>query len=78
MKIKALSKLKPEEGIWMTEVDKPELGHNDLLIGVPDYNGHSATNLTTLPVYHVLTRPTDWADHRRTSVVSMVRTGGKA
>ncbi len=25
MKIKALSKLKPEEGIWMTEVEKPEV-----------------------------------------------------
>lgn len=34
MKIKALSKLKPEQGIWMTEVDKPELGHNDLLIRI--------------------------------------------
>ncbi|MBA5763791.1 L-threonine 3-dehydrogenase [Vibrio sp. 404] len=34
MKIKALAKLKPEEGIWMTEVDKPELGHNDLLIKI--------------------------------------------
>ncbi len=34
MKIKALSKLKPEEGIWMTEVDKPEVGHNDILIKI--------------------------------------------
>ncbi len=34
MKIKALAKLKPEEGIWMTEVDKPELGYNDLLIRI--------------------------------------------
>lgn len=34
MKIKALSKLKPEEGIWMTEVEKPEMGHNDLLIRI--------------------------------------------
>ncbi|MGF1908709.1 L-threonine 3-dehydrogenase [Vibrio kasasachensis] len=34
MKIKALSKLKPEQGIWMTEVDKPKLGHNDLLIKI--------------------------------------------
>ena len=34
MKIKALTKLKPEEGIWMTEVDKPEVGHNDLLIRI--------------------------------------------
>ncbi|WP_029793770.1 alcohol dehydrogenase catalytic domain-containing protein, partial [Vibrio parahaemolyticus] len=34
MKIKALSKLKPEQGIWMTEVDKPEVGHNDILIKI--------------------------------------------
>ena len=32
--LKALSKLKPEEGIWMTEVEKPEMGHNDLLIRI--------------------------------------------
>jgi len=30
MKIKALSKLKPEEGIF----DKPELGYNDILIKI--------------------------------------------
>ncbi|MFT5499203.1 MAG: hypothetical protein ACI9TH_004618, partial [Kiritimatiellia bacterium] len=30
--------------------------------GVPDYNGHAATNLTTLPVYQVLTRDADWRD----------------
>nr|WP_019614352.1 L-threonine 3-dehydrogenase [Psychromonas ossibalaenae] len=34
MKIKALAKLQPEVGIWMTEVDKPEPGHNDLLIKI--------------------------------------------
>ncbi|GAM67921.1 L-threonine 3-dehydrogenase [Vibrio sp. JCM 19236] len=34
MKIKALSKLKPEEGIWMNEVDMPEMGHNDILIKI--------------------------------------------
>ncbi|KAB1457616.1 L-threonine 3-dehydrogenase [Vibrio panuliri] len=34
MKIRALSKLKPEEGIWMTEVDMPVMGHNDLLIKI--------------------------------------------
>lgn len=28
--MKALSKLKAEEGIWMTDVPVPELGHNDL------------------------------------------------
>ncbi len=34
MKIKALSKLKAEAGIWLTEVEKPEIGHNDLLIKI--------------------------------------------
>jgi threonine 3-dehydrogenase len=34
MKIKALSKLKAEPGMWMTQVDKPVLGHNDLLIKI--------------------------------------------
>ncbi|MFT5105001.1 MAG: hypothetical protein ACI9UA_000619 [Pseudoalteromonas tetraodonis] len=28
--------------------------------GVPDYNGHPAAELTTLPVYHVITRDADW------------------
>jgi len=32
--MKALAKLKPEQGIWMTDVAKPELGHNDLLIKI--------------------------------------------
>lgn len=32
--MKALSKLKAEEGIWMTDVPKPEVGHNDLLIKI--------------------------------------------
>lgn len=34
MTIKALAKLKPEEGIWMTQVEKPEMGHNDILIKI--------------------------------------------
>jgi threonine 3-dehydrogenase len=34
MKIKALSKLNMEPGIWMTQVDMPILGHNDLLIKI--------------------------------------------
>jgi len=34
MKVKALSKLKSEEGIWMTEVEMPVAGHNDLLIKI--------------------------------------------
>ncbi len=32
--MKALSKLHPEKGIWMVDVPKPELGHNDLLIKI--------------------------------------------
>ena len=34
MKIKALSKLKAQEGIWLTEVEKHQVGHNDLLIKI--------------------------------------------
>lgn len=32
--MKALSKLKAETGIWMTDVEKPTMGHNDLLIKI--------------------------------------------
>ncbi len=32
--MKALSKLKPEQGIWMVDAPKPKLGHNDLLIKI--------------------------------------------
>ena len=32
--MKALSKLHPEKGIWMTEADIPKVGHNDLLIKI--------------------------------------------
>ncbi|WP_119342783.1 L-threonine 3-dehydrogenase [Facilibium subflavum] len=32
--MKALSKLKAEPGIWMTELDLPQVGHNDVLIKV--------------------------------------------
>ncbi len=32
--MKALAKLYPKAGIWMTEVDEPEVGHNDLLIRI--------------------------------------------
>ena len=32
--MKALSKLKPETGIWMVDVPEPKLGHNDLLIKI--------------------------------------------
>ncbi|MCV6614398.1 MAG: alcohol dehydrogenase catalytic domain-containing protein, partial [Cellvibrionaceae bacterium] len=32
--MKALSKLKPEPGIWLSDVAEPELGVNDLLIKI--------------------------------------------
>lgn len=32
--MKSLSKLKPEQGIWLANTDKPEMGHNDLLIKI--------------------------------------------
>ena len=32
--MKALAKLKAEPGIWQTEVDKPEVGPNDVLIRI--------------------------------------------
>ena len=32
--MKALSKLRPEEGLWLTEVPEPEVGHNDILIKI--------------------------------------------
>jgi threonine 3-dehydrogenase len=32
--MKALSKLHPEKGIWMTEAEVPKAGHNDLLIKI--------------------------------------------
>jgi threonine 3-dehydrogenase len=32
--MKALTKLKPERGIWLTDVAEPEVGHNDVLIKV--------------------------------------------
>lgn len=32
--MKALSKLHAQKGIWMTQVEKPEMGHNDLLIKI--------------------------------------------
>ncbi|WP_421220777.1 L-threonine 3-dehydrogenase [Aeromonas enteropelogenes] len=32
--MKALSKLKPEQGIWIVDAPKPEMGHNDLLIKI--------------------------------------------
>jgi threonine 3-dehydrogenase len=32
--MKALAKLNPEPGIWMTDVPEPDVGHNDLLIKI--------------------------------------------
>lgn len=32
--MKSLSKLKAEPGIWMTDVPKPDIGHNDVLIKI--------------------------------------------
>ncbi|MCL1077859.1 L-threonine 3-dehydrogenase [Parashewanella spongiae] len=32
--MKALSKLKPETGIWMVDAPKPEMGYNDILIKI--------------------------------------------
>lgn len=32
--MRSLAKLKKEPGIWMTETEKPELGHNDVLIKI--------------------------------------------
>ncbi|MCC5878940.1 MAG: L-threonine 3-dehydrogenase [Idiomarina sp.] len=32
--MKVLAKLKPEQGMWMSEADKPEVGYNDLLIKI--------------------------------------------
>ncbi len=32
--MKALAKLRPEPGIWLTDVPKPEVGHNDILIKI--------------------------------------------
>ena len=32
--MKALAKLKPERGIWLTDVPEPKMGHNDVLIKI--------------------------------------------
>ncbi|MEE8331485.1 MAG: alcohol dehydrogenase catalytic domain-containing protein, partial [Acidimicrobiia bacterium] len=32
--MRALVKARPEPGIWMEDVDKPVVGHNDVLIQV--------------------------------------------
>lgn len=32
--MKALSKLRPEQGLWLTDVPEPEIGYNDILIKI--------------------------------------------
>ena len=46
--MKALAKLKREPGIWLTEVDKPEVGPNDLLIKIRK----TAICGTDMHIYH--------------------------
>lgn len=46
--MKALSKLKSEPGIWMTDVEVPEPGHNDLLIKIRK----TAICGTDMHIYH--------------------------
>ena len=46
--MKALSKLYPKPGIWMTEVDPPVPGHNDLLIRIHK----TAICGTDMHIYH--------------------------
>ncbi|WP_323844865.1 L-threonine 3-dehydrogenase [Microbulbifer magnicolonia] len=46
--MKALSKLKSEPGIWLTDVDIPEPGHNDLLIKIRK----TAICGTDMHIYH--------------------------
>ncbi|NRA60403.1 MAG: L-threonine 3-dehydrogenase [Psychrobium sp.] len=46
--MKALSKLKAEKGIWMVDVPKPELGHNDLMIKIVK----TAICGTDMHIYH--------------------------
>ena len=47
-RMKALSKLYAKSGIWMTEVDQPGPGHNDLLIRIHK----TAICGTDMHIYH--------------------------
>jgi threonine 3-dehydrogenase len=47
-RMRALSKLYPEPGIWMTEVEPPAPGHNDLLIRIDK----TAICGTDMHIYH--------------------------
>ena len=60
--MKALIKAKPEVGIWMGEVPKPEIGPNDLLIRIRK----TAICGTDIHIYHW----DDWA--QKTIPVPMV------
>jgi threonine 3-dehydrogenase len=53
--MKALVKAKPERGIWMQDIPKPEVGHNDVLIRV----NRSAICGTDIHIYQW----DDWAQH---------------
>ncbi|MDN4503009.1 L-threonine 3-dehydrogenase [Alteromonadaceae bacterium BrNp21-10] len=46
--MKALSKLKAEKGIWLTDVPQPEVGHNDILIKIRK----TAICGTDMHIYH--------------------------
>ena len=46
--MKALAKLHPQKGMWMTTSDKPEVGHNDLLIKIRK----TAICGTDMHIYH--------------------------
>ena len=53
--MKVLSKLKPEPGIWLTDVEKPEFGYNDILIKIEK----TAICGTDLHIY----KWDEWAQH---------------
>ena len=53
--MKALVKAKPERGIWMQDIARPEVGHNDVLIRV----NRSAICGTDIHIYQW----DDWAQH---------------
>lgn len=55
--MKALVKAKAEHGIWMQDIPRPEVGHNDVLIKV----GHSAICGTDIHIYQ-------WDEWARNSV----------
>jgi threonine 3-dehydrogenase len=46
--MKSLVKLKPEPGIWMSDTEKPVVGHNDLLIKI----NKTAICGTDMHIYH--------------------------